>query len=89
MLLHAVISGKVQNVGFRYFTKEVAENLGLKGYVRNLPDQTVEVVAEGKEETLERFLEELKKGPPLAKVTNIEYKLVDKEGGFSNFEIRY
>ena len=90
MVLHAIIKGKVQGVGYRYFTQKTARKLGLKGWVKNKPDGTVEVWAEGDENTLKIFLEYLKEGPPLAFVEYIEHKILkDKEGGFSDFEIRY
>ncbi len=89
MLLHAVVKGRVQGVGFRYFTQKIAHELGLKGWVRNNPDGTVEVWAEGDENTLKIFLEHLKEGPPLAIVENIDYKFLEEEGGFTDFEIRY
>ena len=56
---HIFYSGKVQGVGFRYTTEAVALNLGLKGWVRNLADGRVEIVVEGKEETIKQFCEEL------------------------------
>ncbi len=89
MLLHAIISGRVQGVGFRYFTQDIAKSLNIKGFVRNLPDGTVEVYAQADKKSLEKFLEYLKKGPPLAKVENIKYEFLDEEGGFEDFEIRY
>ena len=89
MLLHAIVSGRVQGVGFRYFTQDIAKSLNIKGFVRNLPDGTVEVYAQADKKSLEKFLEYLKKGPPLAKVENIKYEFLDKEGGFKDFEIRY
>ena len=89
MLLHAIFSGRVQGVGFRFFVEKKAKQLGVKGFVRNLPDGTVEVLAEGSEDILKKFLEEIKDGPPLAKVDNIKVEFLDKEGGFSDFEIRY
>ncbi len=89
MLLHAVFSGVVQGVGFRFFVERKAKELGIRGYVRNLPDGTVEVVAEADEEKLKRFFDEIKEGPPLAKVTGVRYEFLDKEGGFKDFEIRY
>ncbi|WP_456403099.1 acylphosphatase [Persephonella sp.] len=89
MLLHIVFAGTVQGVGFRYFVKNKAEKFGVKGFVRNLPDGTVEVMAEGDEEILRRFMEEIENGPPLAEVTGLRYEFIDKDGGFSSFEIQY
>ena len=89
MILHVVLAGKVQGVGFRYFTKNLAKKYGLKGYVRNLPDGTVEIVAEGDEKTLRKFLEEVEKGPPLAEVTHMRFQFEEKEGGFEDFVIEY
>ena len=89
MRLYAVFAGTVQGVGFRYFVRNIAKEMGVKGYVRNLPDGTVEVVAEGDEQTLREFLEAIEHGPPLAEVTDIRYQFEDKEGGFTDFEILY
>ncbi|RMA93337.1 acylphosphatase [Hydrogenothermus marinus] len=89
MLLHAIVKGKVQGVYYRKFTKETADRLGLKGWVKNLPDGTVEVVAEGDEDKLKELLENLYKGPPLAEIIDIDYEFLNKDGGFTDFEIRY
>ncbi len=89
MRLYAVFAGTVQGVGFRYFVRNIAKEMGVKGYVRNLPDGTVEVVAEGDEQTLREFLKAIEHGPPLAEVTDIRYQFEDKEGGFTDFEILY
>jgi len=89
MQLHAIIYGKVQGVGFRYFTKNMANSLGVKGWVRNNPDGTVELVAEADKETLDKFLKKLWIGPPLSNVENIKYEFKEEEGGFRSFEIRY
>ncbi len=89
MRLYAVFAGTVQGVGFRYFVRNIAKKMGVKGYVRNLPDGTVEVVAEGDEQTLRNFLKAIEQGPPLAEVTDIRYQFEDKEGGFTDFEILY
>ncbi len=86
--LHAFISGRVQGVGFRYFTERRANVYGITGWVRNLPDGRVEVVAEGDEELLKEFLNDLKKGPPLARVNNIEAKWEKPTGEFLEFYIR-
>lgn len=74
-----LISGRVQGVWFRKYTKEIADEMKISGYVRNLPDGRVEAVATLKEEQLKAFLEALKKGPPLAKVDNIEVEEIDEE----------
>lgn len=86
--LHAYIEGRVQGVGFRYFTEKRANLYGLTGWVRNLPDGRVEVVAEGDEELLKEFLEDLKKGPPLARVDRIEIYWEEPTGEFHDFYIR-
>jgi len=89
MRLNAIFAGTVQGVGFRYFVRDIAKKMGVKGFVRNLPDGTVEVVAEADEEILRKFLETIENGPPLAEVTDIRYQFEDKDGGFTDFEILY
>jgi acylphosphatase len=70
--VHAVISGQVQGVSFRYFTYHEALKLGLKGWVRNLRDGRVEALFEGEQESIERVLAWCKLGPPAARVENHE-----------------
>lgn len=71
--LRVLVRGHVQGVGFRYFTRDVGRQLGLRGWVRNLRDgRTVEVHAVGPASALERFLEQLRAGPPGALVTGVE-----------------
>ena len=67
----------------------MADKLGLKGWVRNLPDGRVEVVAEGSKEAIRTLIEFLKRGPPLAKVENIEIREEPYKGEFETFEIIY
>ena len=69
--LHVRVTGVVQGVGFRWFVREKARRLGLAGWVRNLSDGSVEVVAEGDQGQLDLLLGELKKGPPGAIVDSI------------------
>ena len=88
---HLIISGRVQGVGFRMFTKIKAENLGLSGWVRNLKDGRVEVVLVGPEEKIEEMLSWLKQGSPLARVGEVRIKsekAVRKDPFFGQFEIR-
>ena len=67
-----IVTGRVQGVGFRYFVARAARGLGLSGYVRNLPDGTVEVVAAGDCAALETLAALLEKGPPGAIVKSVE-----------------
>jgi acylphosphatase len=72
MRLHVLVRGRVQGVGFRWFVREAARELGLAGWVRNRPDGTVEVAAEGSAATLDQLRDELRKGPPGAAVTSVD-----------------
>lgn len=65
------VSGHVQGVGFRWYTRRAAQELGLTGRVRNLPDGSVEAEAQGKPEALDAFRERLRQGPPGSRVTRI------------------
>ncbi len=70
--LHVVVRGRVQGVGFRWHVRERARSLGLSGRVRNRPDGSVEVEAEGSVEALESLREVLRDGPPGAQVRDLE-----------------
>ena len=87
--IHVLISGRVQGVFFRSNTKTIADNLGIGGWVRNLPDGRVEVIAEGEKDRVDRFIEFLKKGPTPARVDNVEIETQDYKGEFQDFSIRY
>ncbi len=69
--IHLVVRGRVQGVGFRYFTQEVAIEWGLTGWVRNLPDGSVEVYAQGPRSRLQSLRERLNEGPPLSRVESV------------------
>ena len=85
--LHALITGRVQGVGYRYFALREARQLGLDGFVRNAGRQ-VEVVAEGDPEKLQRLLAHLKVGPSGARVDNVQPSYGQATGGFSGFAVR-
>jgi|UniRef100_A0A7V5Y0N7 acylphosphatase len=87
--VHIFVSGKVQGVFYRDFTKRQAKRLNIYGWVRNLLDGRVEVVAEGEEEDLKKFIEELKKGPPAARVFDIKIDWQEPTFEFTDFEIIY
>ena len=84
---HAIVTGLVQGVFFRMFAKRTARSLGLKGYTKNLPDKTVEIVVEGEEKNIKVILDWLKKGPSAAKVMDIKIKKQEYKGEFDSFEI--
>jgi acylphosphatase len=86
---HLIIDGKVQGVYFRAFTKEIADSLGLKGWVRNLPNRNVEAVFEGEKDIIEIAVRKCHIGPPYSMVTNIELTWEDNFEGYSDFRIRY
>ncbi len=69
--VHLYISGIVQGVGYRYFAARQAATYGLKGFVKNLIDGTVEVAAEGDRSLLEEFIKDLRRGPFSAHVTDV------------------
>lgn len=85
---HLLISGRVQGVWFRANTREKAEQLDLKGWVRNLPDGRLEAIFEGKKEAVEKAIEWCHHGSPLAKVKKVEIKWEEPEG-YKDFIILY
>jgi acylphosphatase len=85
--LHAVITGKVQEVGFRFFLIRHAEALSLRGWVRNRDDGAVELVAEGPRLDLEQLLIYAKEGPRLARVANVDAGWSVAAGGLEPFDI--
>lgn len=84
---HLFISGRVQGVFYRAFTKEVADSLGLNGWVRNLKDGRVEAVFEGDENLISIAIQKCKEGPPHARVDKIE-TIWEEPEGLNGFEIR-
>ncbi|MGQ9499176.1 MAG: acylphosphatase [Dissulfurimicrobium sp.] len=87
--IHAIISGKVQGVFYRASTMDEAIRLGLTGWVKNLADGRVELVAEGPPEAIDALISWCKKGPPHARVTNIEIDEQVPTGEFKRFLIDY
>ena len=85
--LHALITGMVQGVGFRFFVLRSAEELGLAGWVRNRWDGRVEVAAEGPHDALNKLLLKLRRGPMSAQVENVEYDFSDSKGEFKQFAV--
>ena len=82
-----VVSGRVQGVGFRFFTTNHARKHKLNGWVRNRDDGTVEIEAQGEEKDLEEFRKEVHAGPILAKVTDLKVVEIPHQQDESNFEV--
>lgn len=87
--LTAHITGRVQGVSFRYYTRLEARKLGLTGWVRNEGDGSVTAVAEGPPAQLQAFEQFLHHGPPHAQVTAVDSTYSDSTGEFHSFETRY
>ncbi len=82
------VHGHVQGVGFRYHVCDVARHAGLVGWVRNRLDGSVELVAQGAPDALDRLVLALGEGPPLARVTSIDRADVQVDPERSGFRIR-
>jgi acylphosphatase len=85
--LHAMLNGRVQGVGFRYFVRQQAEDLGLSGWVRNLRTGGVELVAEGERVVLEKLVAALRHGPPGARVDDVNLDWTAATGEFYSFAV--
>ncbi len=83
----AYISGIVQGVGYRYFAYRKANEYGLTGYVKNLPDGRVEVFAEGEKVRLEHFISDLKRGPQFAMVEDVRVEWQPFQNKYDRFYI--
>jgi len=83
--LHALVSGRVQGVAFRWNTVRAAERLGLTGWVRNLPDGRVEILAEGDSSHLAELLAWLRKGPPGSRVEQVDSHFQEATSEYRDF----
>jgi acylphosphatase len=84
---HVFVRGAVQGVGFRWFAKELADSMGLTGWIRNREDGSVELEVEGRADSLDEFERRLRTGNPSARVKEIVAETVAPRGG-NGFEIR-
>jgi len=88
--LHVVVRGRVQGVGFREFVYTRARFLGLRGYVRNLPEmRSVEVVAEGERASLEQLLDYMREGPRGARIDGLDVTWGEPAGRHTTFGVAY
>ena len=84
-----IVRGIVQGVSYRYFTVRNAEPLGLSGFVKNLPDGSVEVVAEGERKNILALIELLRDGPRAARVSGMSVRWLPYRGEFHRFDIKF
>lgn len=85
---HVVVTGKVQGVFFRASTREVASGWGVRGFVRNLPDRSVEAVLQGERSAVEKVIEFMGEGPPGALVTEIRVDWRPPTADYRGFDVR-
>jgi len=86
---HVIVSGRVQGVFFRAETRQAARRIGVSGWVRNLPDGTVEAVFEGTRAQVDAMLDWCRQGPPTARVDDLQVQEQAATGAFSGFDVRY
>ena len=84
-----IVKGRVQGVGFRYFTQQAARYLGLTGFVKNLYNGDVEVFIEGEENQVKIFQEKLKEGPHYGHVTELNVSQEPFQNRYNRFEVEY
>ncbi len=87
MKKHIYITGRVQGVGFRHFTRKNADKLGITGWVKNLPDGRVEAVFQGTEEDVKELISRCKKGPISSYVQDIEVSEIENTQDHRSFEV--
>ncbi|OYD09652.1 acylphosphatase [Paludifilum halophilum] len=86
---HIIVHGRVQGVGFRYYTQRIAAQYRMVGWVRNKADGTVEIDAQGDKEQMDSFLRAVKKGSPHSKVTQIDIDQGLELKKYRSFQIQY
>ena len=87
--IQAIASGKVQGVGYRMYTQSKAEELGVVGFVQNLMDSTVKIVAAGEDDKVDALINWAKSGSPAAEVKDLQTEAIEYQNGeFDCFEIR-
>jgi len=89
MEINALVLGRVQGIGFRYFVVQKARKLGLNGIVKNIPGGKVKITAQGSKEKLELFVELLKEGPCLGHVEEVKVEWCKETKKFEEFSIEF
>lgn len=86
---HILVSGTVQGVGFRFFTSRLARQMGLTGWVKNLPNGQVEILIEGAKGLIQTFIKDLKTGHPHARVQDIHVDWDAFSGRYQTFDVTF
>ena len=87
--IHVFYLGRVQGIGFRFTAEDVALGLGVMGWVKNLPDGRVEIIAEGEEKILLQYLEQIRNSFLKKYITNEEISWAQATGKYADFQIRF
>lgn len=87
--LHVIVKGRLQGVGFRATVEHFAIKFGIKGTVKNLPNSSVEIYAQGSPENLEKLVDMLRQTRGFAKIEHISVELCDMQKEFDSFEIMF
>ncbi|MBI2215450.1 MAG: acylphosphatase [Acidobacteria bacterium] len=86
---HIRIHGKVQGVGYRFYATRIARRLGLKGWIQNLRDGSVEAMVEGEAPKIDEWITEIKEGPRYAEVVRIDQERRDNAGPLADFDVKF
>ncbi len=87
--IEALVTGRLQGVGYRSSIQQRATRLGIKGYIRNQSGNQVKIVAEGAEESLKELIDFLREGPTRAEIENYDVEWIEPDGDFFRFSIKY
>ncbi len=88
--MHAVVKGRVQGVGYRFFAQRMAHLIGITGWVKNLPSGNVEILAVGADDKIRDFLISIERGPTMSEVTEVESEIEDCDyNDFQDFNINF
>ncbi|MBM4764450.1 acylphosphatase [Bacillus sp. B15-48] len=87
--LHIIVTGRVQGVGYRYFTQMKAIQYGITGWVKNRADGSVEMMTSGTKEKLSQFVEDIRRGNPFSIVENVEINETENKERYQSFTIKY
>lgn len=86
---HIRIHGKVQGVGYRFYATRVARRLGLKGWIQNLRDGSVEALVEGEPQAIDEWIDDVREGPRYAEVTKIDQEVREFSGKLGDFDVKF